>query len=99
MAEDSGFDDRSSNDIDRTGQDAASLSVIRRAAGGSEYGAHSSIEEISRDPDSLSLSMVHRRRRSAVSEYGAESSIDNEFFFIGIDFGTTYVFIHLSFFF
>jgi hypothetical protein len=41
---------------------------------------------------SISLSMIHRRQSSGGSESGEESVVDNEFFFIGIDFGTTFVF-------
>ena len=59
-------------------------------AGPSENGENSNEDERIR-PASTSLS---RRARSQIfrgPEKGEESVVDNEFFFIGIDFGTTFV--------
>jgi hypothetical protein len=59
-------------------------------AGPSENGENSNEDERIR-PASTSLS---RRARSQILrglEKGEESIVDNEFFFIGIDFGTTFV--------
>jgi len=86
MATDSENGDRSSIRSEILEQDPHNLYITRPSENG-----ESSNEDERRRPAFTSLS---RRTRSQIfrePENGEESVVDNEFFFIGIDFGTTFV--------